>query len=249
MWRRSTVDGASDRTARFIANSRSLSSGQGYSFGEFGAGHAYPGLPFLLAGINRLFGENIFRPALAQFLIVVMALLTTSITYRLMRLHFPEWMAVVIGCGVATNARFLELSNELLTDVPFLLGMMTALYGWEQLRIAGADGIGVSRHRARAISLLVAGLLLAAVMRPTFWVWRWPGESPALGGLLSDLDVFTRSAWSLFFLVWVAFASLDPRTQGFSPLSGGYEREAMSIISDSSSLDPDSRAIAVSTAS
>src|SRR5436190_15920374 len=48
---------------------RSISSGRGYHFGEFGTHQIYPGLPLLLAGVNKIAGENFFRPALAQAII------------------------------------------------------------------------------------------------------------------------------------------------------------------------------------
>src|SRR5262245_1706731 len=148
--------GLDSSTYRGLA--RSIARGEGYHFSDFGSHHAYPGLPMLLAGVNKLVGEDYFRPALAQFVIVVMALVTVWVTYRLILLHYPQWMAVAVACGLAVNSRFLELSNELLTDVPFLLGVVTSLYGWELLR--GSDD---SRKRMHAIVFLVIGLLLAAV--------------------------------------------------------------------------------------
>src|SRR5690349_11438631 len=41
---------------------RSLATGNGYHFGEFGTHQVYPGLPVLLAGITKIFGENVYRP-------------------------------------------------------------------------------------------------------------------------------------------------------------------------------------------
>lgn len=220
---------------------RNIARGEGYHFGEFGAEHAYPGLPLLLAGVNKLVGDNPFRPALAQFLIVIMALLTIWVTYRLIQLHYPEWMAVTVACGLAINGRFLELSNELLTDVPFLLGLMSSLYGWELLRAARAPG-----QRTRALTLLTAGLLLAAVMRPTFWVLALAWLCACAWGLIVGPRKFYLTTLAILLLVWIAFACFDPRTKGFAPLGGGYEREAISIVTDSSSTETDSRIASLS---
>src|SRR5262249_8610616 len=41
---------------------RSIATGNGYHFGEFGTHQIYPGLPVLLAGLTKLFGEHVFRP-------------------------------------------------------------------------------------------------------------------------------------------------------------------------------------------
>src|SRR5690349_12570860 len=39
---------------------RSIATGNGYHFGEFGTHQIYPGLPVLLAAITKIFGEHVF---------------------------------------------------------------------------------------------------------------------------------------------------------------------------------------------
>ena len=229
-------------SATYRGLARSIARGGGYQFTDFGSHHAYPGLPMMLAGVNKLVGENVFRPALAQFLIVLMALATVWLTYRVVKLHYPEWIAVSVACGLAVNSRFLELSNELLTDVPFLLGVLTAFYGWELLRAAGD-----SRKRAGAISVLTIGLLLAAVMRPTFWVLGIAWLCACIWGLFTSQRKFYLTCLFILLTVWVAFALVDPRERDssgnkiFAPLGGGYEREVITLVTESSSIEADSR--------
>ena len=50
-----------------------------------------------------------------------------------------------------------------------------------------------------------------------------------------------KGAKPFFLLVWFAFACFDPRTKGFAPLGGGYEREAISIVTDSPTADMGTR--------
>src|SRR5687767_1304232 len=110
-----------------------LASGQGYSFGEFGRQQVYQGLPRLLSWIEMIFGVDAAWPGI--ILMHLMALGCLIFTYKLVRLRFPEWVAVLVTFGVGINGWFVELTNELLTDIPFLLGLLMALYGWERLRI------------------------------------------------------------------------------------------------------------------
>ena len=53
---------------------RSIAAGSGYHFGEFGTHQVYPGLPVLLAGMTKLFGEHVFRPIVPLLLMVAMSI-------------------------------------------------------------------------------------------------------------------------------------------------------------------------------
>ncbi|HYO11431.1 MAG TPA: hypothetical protein VER17_20875 [Tepidisphaeraceae bacterium] len=111
----------------------SLANGHGYTFGEFGSRQIYPGLPVLLAGLQKLFGRSDLPPILLIHAFAFGALL---FTYKLVRLRYPQWVATIVTFAVGINGWFLELTNEIRDDVPFLFGMLMALYGWERLRIA-----------------------------------------------------------------------------------------------------------------
>src|SRR5947209_3776252 len=80
---------------------------------------------------------------------------------RLRALGYALTTVVLLGL----NRIFLEQSNELLSDVPFLLGLMLSLYGYERLRRAAG-----TRQWAVATATATAGLALAALTRPTFWI-------------------------------------------------------------------------------
>jgi signal transduction histidine kinase len=210
----------------YLGLARSIANGDGYVFGDWAGGQIYPGLPYLLAILHQTLGE-VHWPAL-----LIMNLMTVAcavVTYRLIRLHYPVWIATCVTCGVLVNSRVVKLSNEILTDIPFLLGILLSLYGWELLRrAAGRNATIVS------LIVLVAGIALAGSMRPTFWVlalaWGVATVSGFLFARTSRDRRFHAIVLTTLLAVWAVLIGLDPRIRGFRPLSGGYEREAIEML-------------------
>jgi 4-amino-4-deoxy-L-arabinose transferase-like glycosyltransferase len=122
----------------------------------------YPGMPLILAGVEKIFGRS---DAAADLTVALMAALTLILTYRLAKGALPLWLAIAVVFGMGANGRFLEHANEVLSDVPFLLGVVLTLLAFDRL-MAARNG----RARAGAIVALIIGLIFAAAMRPTFWV-------------------------------------------------------------------------------
>jgi energy-coupling factor transporter transmembrane protein EcfT len=219
-------------------------AGKGYVFGEWASRQAYPGLPYLLAGIQKICGVEVeaLRPhgamamvgrridtTVSTLVMLAMALLTLIVTYRLIRMHYPQWVAVCITFGLGINSWFLELSNSLLTDVPFLLGLVTALYGWELMKRAEN-----ARQGAAALALIVPGLALAGTMRPMFWVLGLAWAIVCLWALVrGDRRRFHLVSLAVLLAVWATLIFFDPRhPRGFHPFSGGYERELLDLLPD-----------------
>ena len=96
--------------------------------------------------------------------------------------------------------------------------------GGERLRIGGGGW--------RWIGTTAAGLALAGVMRPTFWivVVAW--------GLISVIGIVAGprklSAISLLVLLSVLalFVMLDPRSHGHNPLGGLPEQQAVNLLTE-----------------
>src|SRR4051812_27369411 len=184
----------------------------------------YPGMPLLLAGVERAFGRG---DAPAVLCVTLMSIATLLLTYRLLRPVVPPWLAIAVIFGMGANGRYLEHSNEVLSDVPFLLGVVGSLLAFERLQRARA-----LRSRAGAMTLLVIGLLFAAAMRPTFWVLALALVATCLWGLVrpthadepADNARPRRIACVLTLAVLLiaaaAFALVDPRGKS---ASGGYE--------------------------
>ena len=91
--------------------------------------------------------------------IVFFFLLTLVFTYRLIRMHYPQWVAVCITFGLGINAWFLQLSNSLLTDVPFLLGLVMAVVAWVSVVVLHEGA------RYAGGGWLLGGLLLYVIYR------------------------------------------------------------------------------------
>jgi hypothetical protein len=123
-------------------------------------GTRYPGLPIVLAILERIFGKKDLPPLV---LMMGSAVLSLVLIYRVMLYRLPRWLAICVVVGVGTNPRFIQYANEILSDMPFLLGVLVTLLGFEQVMHAG-------NRRSLCIGILntFIGLLIAAAMRPTF---------------------------------------------------------------------------------
>jgi|GEM_PF-7111542 len=214
----------------------SMLRGEGYHFGEFGSHQIYPGFPLLMAGIQRVFGNDIFRPIAQILVIAAIGLATVFLTYRLVGRHFPKWIAVCATCALAGNARFIQLVNELLTDVPFMFGMVSAMLGWSLFVDAKS-----TRHRALSGALAFGGLVFAASMRPAFWFFALAWLLVSLWGLIKGPRKTHAMTLAMLGIGIALFTALDPRTRGFHPLAGGYEQEFLDVVSSSTAPDAESR--------
>ncbi|HEV2295389.1 MAG TPA: hypothetical protein VGR35_16180 [Tepidisphaeraceae bacterium] len=227
-------------TSMYRGLGHTLATGQGYSFGEFASSVIYPGLPLILAGLELAFGDTALPAILLMNLI---ALATLVMTYRLVRLHFPEWIAVAVTVGVGLNARFVQVAQEIMTDLPFLLGVVLFLYGWERLRLALAPVVATpassppvplqqatqasqgqeNRKLLAPVAYLLLGLVIALSMRPTFWILAMAWGLVCVWGVIRGPRKLHATCLLLVFLAGVVFFYFDPRTRGFNPLGGGYE--------------------------
>lgn len=203
-----------------------LATGEGYRiFGEL-HGHVYPGLPLLLAGLEKLFGPEAAWPGVIVMLLMSAA--AVAFTYLLARRVLPAWGATIVTAGVAFNFRFVQQGHELMTDAPFLLGVVMALWGWEAVR---------NGPRWRGASAFAVGLLLAASMRPTFWVLAgalmvWGGVATVRGLASRDPShrrhaIYGAAGLAAVLVVGLIFVALDPRTRGLDLAGGGYEAEVV----------------------
>jgi hypothetical protein len=203
-------------------------------------GTRYPGLPILLAILERLFGQSALPPLIVM---MAMAVLSLVLIYRLLLYRLPRWMAVCVIVGVGTNPRFLQYANEILSDMPFLLGVLITLLGFEKVMQA--------QNRQRlAIGFVwtFAGILIAAAMRPTFIILGaalivaclW-GIALGRVGITSTADqpaiapasVRWRSAMLIAALILatvVFIGVIDIRSRHAGFLSGGYEERMMSKV-------------------
>jgi Dolichyl-phosphate-mannose-protein mannosyltransferase len=197
----------------------SLATGRGYVFGEFSANQVHRGLPLMLAGLEKLFGPADLPPIL---LIHLMSLGCLFFTYKLVRLHYPEWVAVIVTFAVGINGWFMELSEEMLTDIPFLLGMLAALYGWERIRTSDRDS-----RKPWPLVCLFAGVALAAFTRPTIWVLA----AAWIAACLWSVAFGPRRKFHAVCLGLLAVLAMPILlARGVHVFSGGYEQDALTKL-------------------
>jgi hypothetical protein len=147
-------------SAQFRGIARSLAAGEGFAILGQPNDSIYPGLPYLLSWLERLFGDAAWPGVV---IMLCFALTTVLVTYRLVHWVFPDWASIVITAGVAFNWRFVMQGHELMTDMPFLCGVVLVLLAlelWHERRRGWIASLGI----------LALGLLLVATMRPTVWV-------------------------------------------------------------------------------
>jgi hypothetical protein len=220
-------------SANYRGLALNLAAGKGYVFGDWAPKQIYPGFPYLLAGIERLLGPSDRTPSLAEqqrligpsaattasvVFVLVCAGITCVLTYKLIRLHYAPWIATTITYGVASNAVFLQHAHGILTDVPFLMAVMLSLYGWELLKRAQT-----ARPRISAAGLAVGGLLMAAMLRPTFWIVAVCWAAVCAWGLI-------RGPRKFYAICLLTLLAIGAGTFVLRPV--GYEREAIHLLPD-----------------
>jgi hypothetical protein len=200
-----------------------LAAGKGYTFAGRPQTQIYPGLPFLLAGMQKLFHTQSLLPPLILF--NALAALTLVAVYQLIKLRYPLWIAVVVVCGVGLNSRFLQQAQEIMSDGPFLCAVVWAMLGWEWLGTEQTRG-----RRLGTVALLLFCLLMAAAMRPTFWVLGVAWAIAAVWNVARYREKRSLIALALLALVLVVFVVFDPRGRGMGLLNGAYERQILVIL-------------------
>jgi hypothetical protein len=156
-------------SALYLTLGRNVANGEGFTYQDMPHRLAFPGLPRLFAGVFMLFHSDKTLPAL--ILMLVIGLCTLGLTYRLFLLHADRPTAVLVTFGVGISRLFYRYCFELLSDMPFLLGVMAFLVGFEAVfyRNDPDDPRRPARVAWYDWGLLVAGFLIAVVMRPSMW--------------------------------------------------------------------------------
>ncbi len=211
-------------SALYRSLARSLVAGHGYTFRGEHDRQAYPGLPIVLAGVERVFGhQDDLRPTATLWTMLLLAGATLVCIYQLIREHFPQWIAVCVTTGVGINQQFLQQAHEIMTDLPFLLGVCLTLLAMARVRRAASIS-----SRLLWAGLLLLGAATACSMRPTMWILVAAGIGAAI------LHIARTRRWKvpvLIIAVVLAFvaiwAACDPRG---GPFSGKHERSVVRHI-------------------
>ncbi|MGC4030797.1 MAG: hypothetical protein QM754_03485 [Tepidisphaeraceae bacterium] len=196
-----------------------------YEFAGRRQNQVYPGLPVMLAALQRLFATTSLIPPL--IVMNAMAIGTLAGVYLLIKRHYPLWIAVVVTCGVGLNGRFLIQAQEIMTDMPFLFAVVWAMLAWDWLRTAtGWQKIVLLS------ALMIASLFVAATMRPTFWVLGAAWGIAAVWNGVRHRDKRSLIAVGVLAAVLIGFILIDPRRRGVGMLQGVYEKQLLVIMDD-----------------
>ncbi len=182
-------------SAIHITLARSLAEGQGFSHPTGLENTVTPGLAYLTAATFRLFGVDQFFAINALMLLCAAAVLT--LTYWVVKLRFDRPTAVLTVGLLGINETFYRYGYQALTDMPFLLGLMLLLLGYELLHRKDSRpwiGIGLvllsiglmAVFRSVVVTVLVAGVLVAicrAAMEPRGKLYAI-GAAVTIGALL-----------------------------------------------------------------
>jgi 4-amino-4-deoxy-L-arabinose transferase-like glycosyltransferase len=150
-------------SALYASLGRSIAEGRGYTYQ--GEHHKWvePALPYVIGYGFRLFGPDAFWPTMSVLLASAFAAL--ALFYRLITVHAGRPTAVVLTVLLALNESFYRYPFHLFTDMPFLVGVLLFLLGYEFL-YRDED-----RRRSGPWLLMGLGTLVMVSTRPAFWTF------------------------------------------------------------------------------
>jgi hypothetical protein len=146
----------SNDSSHYLVIARNIAGGQGYSHPDGMQRRVAPGLPYVIAATFRVFGTESLTPAL-----VVMwtaSLIVLALTYWLFGLVGGRALAVLMTFLLAVNVEFYRHSSLLLTEMPFMIGAMGLLVGYERIHRRAGPVVWSG-------ALMGAGLLVMAAFR------------------------------------------------------------------------------------
>jgi len=224
-------------SALYLTIGRNLAQGRGYTYHGIPNDLAFPGFPVFLAGMFKVFGRHaVFA---AQIALLLMAMATLGLTYRLMWLFVGRPTAVLVTAMVGLTHALYKYTVELRNDLPFLMGIMAVLAGYEAVfhrRPAGEENgaaAATSQGSARWYdwALLGLGLAVAVVTRPTMQAFVPIVLFATVWGIARGTIRRRPAVISLLvvLLAGAAFVLLDPRTSANGRF-GGYEEFVLSRV-------------------
>ena len=227
-------------SALYLSIARNIADGRGYTYHDKPNASAYPGLPYLLSILFRVTsGPDRDRQVLilADLLMPALALGALAMTYRAVRLNSGRPTAVVVTCGLGLMRTFYRSAFAVMTDMPFLLGIMMFLAGYEGMAHRSAKG---SRLHWLDALLMAGGLALAICMRAA-----WLAFVPVAVVVLAISAIRGRLNWkaaaagvAVAGLLVACFYAADPRQNAGTLKGDRYEDQVLN------QFNPDQRASA-----
>jgi hypothetical protein len=155
---------AAPDSALYMELGRNVAEGRGFTY--HGVHHNWyePGLPYTVALSFRWFGEGNYLP-LTLFMLAC-GVVSLALTYHLFRLHAGHRTAILMTLLLAITETFYRYCFQIVTDPPFLVGILSFLVGYEALH--RRDEASRNRWGPWWGWLAIAvGTLLMVAFRPT----------------------------------------------------------------------------------
>lgn len=148
---------------------RSLVEGAGFVY--HGRPHKWvePGLPWAVAASFRAFGSESYPP-LAVF-VLACGVAALALAYQFFRLQLGRPGAVLLTALLAVTETFYRYCYQIVTDMPFLVGLLAVLLAYERLTqpLQDASGGGPRQPGGKwwDWAMLAVGTLVMNAFRPT----------------------------------------------------------------------------------
>ena len=176
-------------SAVHVEVARNLVEGSGFTHPTGLESTIRPGLAWLTASTFRLFGIDHFIAIDLLMLLSMAAVLV--LTYWTIQLRFDRPTAVIVICMLALNETFYRYGYQVLTDMPFLLGLMLLLLGLELLQRG-------SKQRLFALVAITVAVLIMVFFRSVVIIVAVAGLLAALYHILKVSDAKTRTRYITF---------------------------------------------------
>jgi hypothetical protein len=145
-------------SALYLILARNLARGLGYTYHGLDHNLVYPGLPYAMSIFFR--ASSAHAIAALDALILLCGWIALALTYRLFSLACDRPTAVVITVLTALAHEYFRYCYEIMTEMPFLIGVMGVLAGYE--------GIFSSKSSARwwDWAIFITGAFIAVNIKP-----------------------------------------------------------------------------------
>jgi hypothetical protein len=205
-------------SALYLTLARNIARGHGYTYHGLDHNLVYPGLPYAMSILFRAFGSHAI--AALDGLILLCGWAALALTYRLFHLACDRPTAVVITVLTALDHEYFRYCYEIMTEMPFMVGVMGVLAGYE--------GIFSARTTARwwDWAIFTAGAFVAVNIKPMMLVLlslcivdaAWQARRRNAVGRAASITIIGVALAVLFY-------AYEPR-HPFSGTSSSYEQIA-----------------------
>jgi 4-amino-4-deoxy-L-arabinose transferase-like glycosyltransferase len=199
-------------SALYLGLGRSLAAGDGYRFNGQPHNHVAPGLPLLLAGIERLVGPRFWAFNLAM---CVVGLGAAVVIYRVLTGAARPDLAALLALATAASYSFYAEAHRILTDMPFVLLFWTTV--WACLRACGGRWVwlvAVGVLSVLGLVVRIPGLVAFAALAVALML-QWRSKPGRPRAFWAGVTIVTSLMASTLVLLAMAYR-LSPRTPPYA---------------------------------